>query len=174
MAPQPGSPLSSPTKNAKKQKLSGTLVSRMAHHSAVTDKNCSLATPLARGGTVRSLRTPAIRSCGLTLDRIPHSAPRGPSLNPRYPRVFANRPPRPFSNPMQLGSLPGHALPLLAPRPLPRRALSGAGGQTVQAAPASWKRRGYPLAFLAHHGCRHQLRGGLKRTILSVSNCYCT
>lgn len=101
------------------------------------------------------------------LDRIPHSVPQAPSL--RYPHVFVNRPSRPFSNPTRRESLPARALPLLAPRPLPRRAYWGAEGRTARVAAASWKKRRCPSVLLAPHGRHHRLRGGLRPTILSVS-----
>jgi hypothetical protein len=172
MASQPGSPLSSPTKNAKKQKLSGTLVE--GWHAALLLLTRTIRyTSCARRNREQASSNfchSVIRAANLGLDRIPHWAPQGPNLNPRYPRVFANRPSRPFSNPMRRVSLPAHALPLLAPRPLPRRAFSAAEGRTVRVVAALWKKRKCLLVLLAHHDRHHQSRGGRRRTILSVSN----
>ena len=134
----------------------------------------TLATPLARGGTVRNRRTSVVRSGKLILDRIPHLARQGPNLNPRYPRVFANRQLHLFSNPNRRESLLDRDLRLLALRPLLRRAFSGMEDQMEQAVATSWKKRGCHLAFLALHGLHHQLRGDLRRTILSVSMLFIT
>lgn len=157
MVSQPGSPLSSPTKN-KKQKVSGTLIQGWPANLSLLI--FSLATSLARAGTVRSLWTSIICSHALTLDRVP----QGPSPNPRYPRVSAN--PRSCPSPNAKGRQPllGHALLLLAPRQLPLPVFLEMGGRMAQAAP--WKKRGSRLAFRAHHD---RLRGGLRQTILSVS-----
>jgi len=145
----------------------------MAHDSAVL-----LTSNIRHSSCARRIREEA-SDClsfghnGLTLlDRIPNLAPQGPSPNPRYPRVFANRPSRrPFSNPKRRESPPARAPRLLQPRPRPPPALSGTEGRTVrlEAVAASWKKSGCPLVLLVHHGRHHQLRDGLRRTILSVS-----
>jgi hypothetical protein len=135
MASQPGSPLSSPTKNTKKQKVSGTLVHECSPPppsatSAFANVKKTLGTPLARGGSVRMLRTSVHSIIWANLGhRIPRLDPQGPSPNPRYPRASANRRPLPFSNPMRRESRPRRALRLLPPPPRPLPAFSGMEGR---------------------------------------------
>jgi hypothetical protein len=105
---QPGSPLSSPAKNTKKQKVSGTsivkvlnlrLVDGTISCPSIASWNCEKGLHLSHYSL---LVTP-------TLDRIAPLPRQGPSLNPRYPRVFASH--RSYRFPMRQGPLQGHALP---------------------------------------------------------------
>jgi len=112
------------------------------------------------------------RDCRASLSRelelIPLLPYRGPSHNPRYPRVSASRQPRPFSNPKHPEPLPPRALLRLPPRPPPPPAFSAMEGRAVQMPAPLRKKRRCPHAFRAHRGRYRQSRGGLRRIISSM------
>jgi hypothetical protein len=106
---QPGSPLSSPAKNTKKQKVSGTSIVK-ARNLHLVDGTISCPS----FASWNCEKVPSFHYSLLvtpTLDRIAPLPRQGPSLNPRYPRVFASHRPHRFSNPMQQGLLQARALP---------------------------------------------------------------